>query len=406
MKRLALFVVLLFAAPAQATLPPGPVITATGESLSWTTIAGATTYEVKGTQVLTKAIFDYPGITATTFTPPAQPESTVGYKVRATAPGTTKWSNGVKVKYGPAEEPPPEELGEGKVKTRLDAKSAFDSYPLSWFGKLSRLLAYPTAGDRYTSTVPTLAYHDAWTTWGSQGATHKTEYVAWAHRDKGVGYLGQFMDDVNFAGGNIAGTRAQYRELIEAVRAEVGTGVIEINAQYADINPLIKAKDPDVLKALEYVNVVTKEFNVDPTSGINTATKFLEFTEYVGFLHAKGVHITMAGDSGHNTNADKEYSLAAYLLNNDGGDFIGFSQQSPSSEYGGLSFNVGNATSPREHSGSVWKRSFTAGVAYTVDPGAAEQTITLPKSPMTNANGEAVTSPIKVKAANGVALHN
>src|ERR1700730_12125675 len=121
----------------------------------------------------------------------------------------------------------------GLVKTRIDAKSEFDPFPIAWFRGLTRMMSYPPAADRYAAAgIPTLAYHDAWTNWGSSGATHVAEYVAWVRRDKEHGYLGQFMDDVNFAGGNIAGTPAQYANLIEAVRAALGAeGVIEINAQ-------------------------------------------------------------------------------------------------------------------------------------------------------------------------------
>jgi hypothetical protein len=305
----------------------------------------------------------------------------------------------------PKEEPKEEpKTGAGTVKTRLDAKSAFDSYPVTWFSKLSRLLAYPTAGDRYTHTLSTLAYHDAWTTWGSSGATHVSEYVAKANRDKGAGYAGQFMDDVNFAGGNIAGTRKQYADLIEAIRGAVGpTGVIEINAQYPDIWPLIKAKDPDVLRALEHVDVVTKEFNIGPTSGISSAAKFAEWVAYVDWLHAHGLHTTMTGDSSHNAAADKEYSLAGYLLNNDGGDFIGFSEQGPGKEYTGLSLNLGDATSSRERSSSgIWKRTFTSGATYLAEPGAATQTVQLGKT-MHTLEGQSVTS-ITLSASHGAVL--
>ena len=168
----------------------------------------------------------------------------------------------------------------GLVKTRLDAKSEFDPFPIAWFKGLTRIMAYPPAADRYVAAgVPALAYHDAWTTWGASGATHVAEYVAWVKRDKEHGYLGQFMDDVNFAGGNIAGTPAQYANLIEAVRAALGPeGVIEINAQMWNLKSMLG--NPDVQRALKYVNVVTKEFNVDPRSGISNAGKYGEYLEY------------------------------------------------------------------------------------------------------------------------------
>lgn len=384
----------LVAAVALATAP-APVLSVQGGTLHWTSTgsglyrlmakaASRTFTDVTGTE--------YPGVVGTT------------YRVRAK--NESPWSNAVTVEAPKEEEPPPPPNGAGKVKQRLDAKSAFDSYPLSWFGKLSRLLAYPTAGDRYTSTVPTLAYHDAWTSWGSSGATHVSEYVAKANRDKGAGYAGQFMDDVNFAGGNRAGTPKQYADLIEAVRAAVGpTGVIEINAQFWDIWPLIKAGEPEVLRALSKVNVVTKEFNVDPTSGINTGPKYAEFMQYVDYLAGKGIHVTIAGDSSHNTTADKEYALATYLLLNDGGDFIGFSEQGPGKEWAGLMLDLGDATGPRERlMTGVWKRAFTGGMTLVVEPGAATQTINLPK-PMRRLDGTTVTQ-VTLAAAHGAPLLN
>src|SRR5438132_875321 len=231
---------------------------------------------------------------------------------------------------------PPVEGVAGLVKTRLDAKSEFDSFPIEWFRGLTRIMSYPPAADRYAAAgIPTLAYHDAWTTWASSGATHVAEYLAWVKRDKEHGYLGQFMDDVNFAGGNIAGTPAQYANLIEAVRAALGSGgVIEINAQMWNLKSMLG--NPDVQRALKYVNVVTKEFNVDPSSGISSSSKYGEYLEYVDGLRAKGIGITNTGDSSYNSEANKEYSLASYLLVNTGLDFIGFSHQSPSSAYPAL----------------------------------------------------------------------
>ena len=263
------------------------------------------------------------------------------------------------------------------------AKSEFDSFPIEWFRGLTRIMSYPPAADRYAAAgIPTLAYHDAWTTWASSGATHVAEYLAWVKRDKEHGYLGQFMDDVNFAGGNIAGTPAQYANLIEAVRAALGSGgVIEINAQMWNLKSMLG--NPDVQRALKYVNVVTKEFNVDPSSGISSSSKYGEYLEYVDGLRAKGIGITNTGDSSYNSEANKEYSLASYLLVNTGLDFIGFSHQSPSSAYPALKgMNLGEQTQARTQSSSgLWTRIFTHGEAIVAPPGTSGS-VTLPR-PMT-----------------------
>jgi hypothetical protein len=292
----------------------------------------------------------------------------------------------------------------GLVKTRLDAKSEFDSFPLGWFNGLTRVMAYPPGGDRYAAVgVPTLAYHDAWTTWGSSGATHIGEYVASVRRDKGHGYLGQFMDDVNFAGGNIAGTPAQYANLIEAVRAALGPeGVIEINAQMWDLKSMLG--NPDVQRALRYVNVVTKEFNVNPRSGISSASKYGEYLEFVDGLGAKGIGITNTGDSSYNSEADKEYSLGSYLLLNTGLDFIGFSRQSPLSEYAALrGMNLGEQTQPRTQLPSgLWTRIFTHGEAIVAPPGTSGS-VALPR-PMTRIGVSSPVASVTLSGGQGAVL--
>jgi hypothetical protein len=292
----------------------------------------------------------------------------------------------------------------GLVKARLDAKSEFDSFPLAWFNGLARVLAYPPAGDRYVSAgVPALAYHDAWTTWGSSGATHIAEYIAWVRRDREHGYLGQFMDDVNLAGGNIAGTPAQYANLIEAVRAALGPdGVIEINAQMWDLKSMLG--NPDVQRALSYVNVVTKEFNVDPTSGISSAGRYREYLEFADGLRARGIGITNSGDPSYNSEADKEYSLASYLLVNTGLDFIGFSHQSPLSEYPALrGMNLGEQTQPRTQLPSgLWTRMFAHGEAIVAPPGTSGS-VTLPR-PMTRIGASSPVVSVNLTGGQGAVL--
>jgi hypothetical protein len=292
----------------------------------------------------------------------------------------------------------------GLIKTRLDAKSELDPFPVAWFTGLTRLMSYPPAGDRYAAAgIPTLAYHDAWTTWGASGATHVAEYVAWVKRDKEHGYLGQFMDDVNFAGGNIAGTPAQYANLIEAVRAALGPeGVIEINAQMWNLKSMLG--NPDVQRALKYVNVVTKEFNVDPRSGISSAGKYDEYLEFADGLRAKGIGITNAGDSSYNSEADKEYSLASYLLINAGFDFIGFSHQSPISEYPALrGMSLGEQTQARAQSSSgLWTRIFTHGEAIVAPPGTGGS-VALPR-PMTRIGASSPVTSVTLSGGQGAVL--
>jgi hypothetical protein len=292
----------------------------------------------------------------------------------------------------------------GLVKTRLDAKAQFNAFPLEWFSGLTRLMTYPPAGDRYPAFgVPTLAYHDAWTTWGASGASHIAEYVAWVKRDREHGYLGQFMDDINFAGGNIAGTPAQYADLIEAVRAALGpSGVIEINAQMWDLKSMLG--NPDVQRALSYVNVVTKEFNVDPRSGISSPGKYAEYLEFVDGLRAKGIGVTNAGDSSYSSEADNEYNLASYLLVNSGLDFVGFSHQSPGSEYPALrGMDLGEQTQPRtQQPNGLWTRVFTHGETIAAPPGTSG-TVGLPR-PMTRIGSASPVTSVALGGGQGAVL--
>ncbi len=291
----------------------------------------------------------------------------------------------------------------GHQKNALTASSYFDKYgPASngeripWIEEHILLIrAFPPFGDWYVShtNVAVIAYHDIYTDFTKHGtvplaAATRAEYVAQVERDKGVGYAGTFMDDVNFAGGNKpspevqseADYRTELANLAENVRAAAGSGaVLDFNAQYHDIWPLMKAHEPEVERALNQANIVTKEFGVGPDAGIETASDYKEFTEYVDRLHEKAIHVVMAGDIG--TIPVEEYNLATYFLNNDGGDYINTPEESPENWWPGNDVNLGSAVSSRERDSSgLWKREFSRGIVYTVEPGASSQTVRLPSN--------------------------
>jgi hypothetical protein len=98
-----------------------------------------------------------------------------------------------------------------------------------------------------------------------------------------------------------------------------------------------------------------------------------------------------------------EYNLATYLLINDGRDFVNGVNQFPTNQWPGFDVNLGGATTQRERSPSgVWTRRFTGGVVYTVEPGAATQTIKLGK-PMHSAEWGTVES-VTLAAKQGAVL--
>jgi hypothetical protein len=282
----------------------------------------------------------------------------------------------------------------GQQKQALVASSYFDKYGpgsegewIPWIEEhLSLITAFPPVGDWYVANthVPAIGYHDVYAEFTDKGlvaltASIRAEYAATVERDAGVGYTGTFMDNVNFAGANKPSPEVQsevsYREelanLIEDVRNALGpSAVLDVNTQYHDTWPLIREHEPDIERALGHVNLVTIEFGVGPNSGIETAGDYKEFTEYVDSLHERGIHVFM-GDNNGDTVSDAEYNLATYFLDNDGGDYISASEGSPENWWPGNDIDLGSSLSARERSSTgLWKRQFTGGVVYTLEPGA------------------------------------
>jgi len=241
------------------------------------------------------------------------------------------------------------------VKYRLDAGSYFDPYSgkTAWIkGHIARTRGYEPFADRYTSIVPTLSYHDGYTTWGphSLNPTHRAEWVSWVRRDHKHGYAGTFIDDFEAEGSgqHEVGTNAELQALIEAIRAAIPNDVIEINMQPQDLcNHL---GQPWLKRVLSLVD--QEDIELGPYS-------FLPWTQLISCiqtLHSKGVHV----DLGRATQGDA-YSLASYLLINTGQDYIG-SHTTPPEWTGYFDRNLGEAISGIEVSGSTYTRHFTGGV--------------------------------------------
>jgi hypothetical protein len=305
----------------------------------------------------------------------------------------------------------------GHQNQALLASSYFDKFGpesegqfIPWIEEhLSLITAFPPVGDWYVANthVPTIGYHDVYTGFTDKGlvaltAPIRAEYTATVERDAGVGYAGTFMDDVNFAGGNKPSpevqSEASYREelasLIGDVRGALGpSALLDINTQYHDTWPLLREHEPEVERALGYVNLVTIEFGVGPISGIKTAADYKEFTEYVDSLHQRGIHVVMGDNAGTSVSA-AEYNLATYFLDNDGGDYISASEGSPENWWPGNDLDLGSSLSARERSSTgLWRREFTGGVVYTLEPGApGSETITArPGTRWLNTANETVT---------------
>jgi hypothetical protein len=270
----------------------------------------------------------------------------------------------------------------GHAKYRLDANTGFDRYASkgAWIKRhIDVIKAYPTFGDVYVGYGrPVVGYHDPATEGFAPLNQPQIEaYVAKVKRDMNAGYAGVFVDDANWSFSPSPGPEPNLANLLEAIRNAEPGALIEMNSQFRDIWPKMKAGDSNVARALSQVNLVTKEFGVGPSSGIDTGAEYAELLTYVDALHAKGIHVVMTGDERSIDVPTAEYNLATCLLVNDGGDFVNQAQQKLR-WWRGFRVDLGSALGPRERSSSgVWSRSFSGGVVYTVEPGAPTQTIQL-----------------------------
>jgi hypothetical protein len=232
--------------------------------------------------------------------------------------------------------------------------------------------------------LPVVGYHDPATEGQAPLAQSGVEtYVGLVARDMRHGYAGVFIDDANWSPGfsPSPGPRANLANLIEAIRAGEPRAVIELNSQFHDIWPLMRAGDADVARALRGVDAICKEFGVGPSAGITSAQDYGEFMQYADALHARGIDLTLTGDRFNNNVPTMEYNLATYFLINDGGDYVTGTDQTPAGWWNGFDVNLGNALGPRERlPGGVWTRRFSAGVVYTVEPQAPAQTIALART--------------------------
>jgi hypothetical protein len=89
------------------TTPPAPVLSVSGDTISWKAIPGVTSYTLATTRNPTTAPeTTYRVLTGTSVTPPAVPGATVNYGLDARTPVESPWAKEVTISY-PAVEPPP-----------------------------------------------------------------------------------------------------------------------------------------------------------------------------------------------------------------------------------------------------------------------------------------------------------
>jgi hypothetical protein len=371
-----------------------PVLRAKGDVLEWTRVGQANKY---------KLLIRAPGrrqivtLVGHSYRPPADPGARVYFRVRAVA-HQSRWSNPAMISYAGAgealerpHEPEPAHLqaGPGQVRYRLDAASFFDRFATVGYtpwvrAHVAMVKGYPPFADAFMGLfgLPVISYHDPATEGlAPLGPPQIEAYVTKVRRDMAHGYSGVFIDDANWSPGfqPSPGPRAGLANLIAAVRAADPRGLIEVNSQFHDIWPLIKAGNPEVMRVLADIGVMCVEYGVGPTSGINTPADYVEFLQYADLLHSKGIGLTLTGDRQHIDVPTMEYNLATYFLISTGGDYVNATQQTPESFWSGFEVNLGNALGAREQlPGGLWTRKFTRGVVYALDRGAPAQTVKLP----------------------------
>lgn len=375
-----------------------PLLRASGQRLEWTRVGHVRRY---------KLLIRAPGarkivsVTGSSYRPPVIPGARVYFRVRALTHASA-WSNPASISYPGATaqaaqerphepEPPIQEARVGEVKYRLDAASYFDPFASARYAPWVRehvalIKGFAPFADKFPAMfgLPVIGYHDPATEGQAPLGPKEVEaYVAKVQRDMAHGYAGVFIDDANWSPGfqPSPGPRANLAHLIEAVHAAEPDALIEANSQFRDIWPLIKEGNPEVMRVLPDIKQLCVENGVGPSSGIATGGEYGEFMRYVDTLHGKGIELTLTGDRNHVNVPTMEYNLATYFLINNGGDYINGTQQTPEEWWSGFDVNLGNALGPRERQPSgLWTRSFTGGVVYALEPGAATQTINLGKT--------------------------
>ncbi len=309
----------------------------------------------------------------------------------------------------------------GQTKFQLNASTYFDEGEhgygteanAPWVKEhVGLLLGYPSYANKYIGFyhVPTFAYLDQKAEQKEHSFTNE-QYVNAVEAQAAVGYAGAFVDDANWEAANEgpSQTPESIATLLEELHTKIPGLQIEINSQYHEIWPLIKAKNTYVLRALAVVNGVDKAFGVNEPAGITTKTDYEEFLKYVEYLHEHKLFTVYGGDD--EKVADQEYNLATYFLVNNGSDYVSGDDQHPKGTtepeqfWPGYGINLGVASGPKELTGlGYYTRAFENGVVYVNPPQAETRTIKLEKAMETPEGVE--ESSITLKAGEGAVLEN
>ncbi|HEX4187770.1 MAG TPA: putative glycoside hydrolase [Solirubrobacteraceae bacterium] len=252
----------------------------------------------------------------------------------------------------------------------------------------------------------------------------RSNYIATVKAAVARGYIGVFVDDVdmwantsNGAGRLVAPIdhntgkpmtdevwRAYMVRFMEELRAAIpGREITHNQVWYAAGGPAASAQVAQAVRQANWINI---EFGVNDRSlGGGTGEHSLSsLLSYVDAVHALGASIDMSGSG--TSAGEMEYSLAGYLLVDDGSDLVtGSNSQTVRHLWRGWSVSLGDAQAPRTRtSEGLFERKFTHGLVYLNEPGASTKTIAL-TSPMKNIAGQTVTS-VTLAASSAAVLRN
>jgi len=239
-----------------------------------------------------------------------------------------------------------------------------------------------------------------------------------------AGYSGIWLDDINwhslYRNNNQSDTfEPEFKEqlaLIKDIRSNIGAKkLLTINSQFFDTAEYIlgltgtETERKVIREAFQEADLGTKEFGI---SNLDTATEYKRFFEWVAYLHEHGTQVEMAPTTTEEAinpqlfRKEHQFNLATYLLFNAqatglkvgrqalGGDFVGGMEMTPTPQgntnpsiagspkpkkrtfWRGYELDLGvpvsgEAGNYKRESSGLWVRSFSSGIVYALEPGAA-----------------------------------
>ena len=250
----------------------------------------------------------------------------------------------------------------------------------------------------------------------------------WINEGKAIaakGYLGFWVDDVNFdwrvANGNresvrpidprtnqemiLADYRRYFAEFLEQFRAAVPDAEIAHNVIWYADSPY--DSDPSVLRQVDAADYLNFERGITDGGirGGDGKYGFETFLAMIDRAHSRGTNIILDDDDDVSVQA-RDYELAVYFLINDGGDLIGSggdeSRMTPDNFWSGYQTNMGFANGDRYRWSALFRRDFECGIVLVNQPERSSVTVDLPGT-YTDLAGNAV-SRVTMGASTGQVL--